>query len=262
MSDEERMSFLLEKYSQLSTDAIISELSEHYIRSDFQDSFNDLENAASVKPLLSKMIHRMAALEADNFLMKLCLATGQRYVTASSLNTADPAEVFGQLLPRSPDTTSFPRSRLVELRPEVIGTGWHPTEQHPDGSYWRWSGPDRVASLILPTTGSGLTRLSFDAAMLVPSNIERTSFFVDGRPASNVKVTPLAQRMFSVSMEATVSERRVPSFLMLRIEVPQTLSPAEVDGVRDGRLLGIGLGRVRLELVEPEAAAPALEEPA
>lgn len=260
MGDEERMSFLLEKYSQLSTDAIVDGLSEHYIRSDFQGSFNDLEDVGSVKPLLFKMIHRMAALEADNFLMKLCLATGQRYVAAPSLNTADASEVFDQLLPRPPATRSFLTSRLVELRPEVIGTGWHLPEQHPDGSYWRWSGPDRMATLVLPTVGSGVTRLSFDGAMLVPSDIDSTSFFVDGRPASNVTVTPLENRRFSVSLEATVSQRRTPSFFMLRIEVPQTVSPAEIDGFRDGRLLGIGLGKILLELIEPDAV-PHLEEP-
>lgn len=253
MDDETKISSLLEKYSQFSTDAIVNALTEHYIRTDLQSSAGDIQGVSSVKPLVLKMIHRLAALEADSFLIKQCLATDQRYVPAARLSTASPADILDQLLPRVPEASSaFPKSRLIELGPEVIGTGWYPAETQPDG-YWRWSGPDRVATLMLPTVGSGMTRLAFEMRLLVPSLADGIRFAVDGRPASNVAINSMGDRRYSVSMETPVSERRVPSFLLLRVELPETVSPASVDGVNDERLLGIGLARIMLELIRPEA---------
>lgn len=257
MSAEEKMSSLLEKYSQFATDEIVNALTDHYIRTDFQYSFDEISDSSSVKPLLFKLIHRMASLEADSFLIKQCLATDQRYVFASPLSTADPAQVIDQLLPlAAPPSASFLKSRWVDLGPEIIGNGWYPAETLPEG-YWRWSGPDAVSTLLLPTVGSGRTRLSFEMIMLEPNSACRTSFSINGHAASNVEVTSVESRRFAVSMEADIAERRAPSFLSLRIEVPETVSPAMVDGSNDLRLLGIGLSRIRLELVEPQTDSEA-----
>lgn len=223
------------------------------IRDGFRSTMSPLLASATMddgmRALLEAMVERIAVLESDNFVLKTALANNNRFVMSEVARYTDPIvamQAHASAAHRAERSTV--RSARVPLGPKVLGQGWHAVETRSDGSFWRWSGPGKRSTLLLPGLGAGAYTIGWEFQVLDSSVLDGWTVAVNGSPAANVTIDWGNSRRGRATVQAEIGAEERSSFLFLEMCVGGTLSPASVDGTSDTRPLGIGIGEIGIEL--------------
>lgn len=141
-----------------------------------------------------------------------------------------------------------PAGLTIDMRSDITGSNWHGIEH--DG---RWSGPDKVSTVLFPSLSSGkykLTLLISDE--IQPQMASQVSLQLNGEA---LNTDPVSEEGGMKKISATVSvgpEHRLP-FWTLRMSVSAVHTPKDVYGTSDERRLGV---KVLTVTIEEEAAQP------
>jgi hypothetical protein len=138
------------------------------------------------------------------------------------------------------------RSCKVAFDGPLHGFGWQEREILSDGTYARWTGPERVSSLQVRVEGDSDFLLSvFVRRAIVAENIEGLRLRVNGWEL-------IVERLFSSfgSYESILCTAKIPAEAIrgaaiaeVEIEVPRVICPRDVEpGNADDRQLGIMVG--------------------
>lgn len=181
---------------------------------------------------VSGLIAAIARLQADMFLLK----SNQVASDAEPLPTLESVIAMRTTQREAMDL-------IVELPPETLGHGWD-VESRDGGRYWRWMSPEPKAALVVPAVGAGDFVISAQIDAMVGEQLDTLVVRVNGEIAA-VTMTRIdeghAEIMFDVSVAANGS-----NFLFMEFEIGRTLSPHELHGSSDRRMLGIGLSHLRI----------------
>lgn len=127
-------------------------------------------------------------------------------------------------------------------------TGWHERELAPQQGTYRWTGPTRTSSLLLPVPFKGELQLRFRVLHVVkPYILDALRVSANGTPLKWTRAKDAA----GVNVYHAVIPKRVVgshSFVHLEWHVPETVKPCEVEpGNMDARELGLMMHWVELE---------------
>ncbi|MBJ3775006.1 hypothetical protein [Acuticoccus mangrovi] len=199
--------------------------------------------------VIKALMRRVAALEADLLLIKSSLASDRKFVFGEGKGYADPIVALNALHADLEGLSTGPTMTHVEvpLGHNVLGRGWHPVEELPSGKFWRWSGPDLRASLLLPSLGVGHYEIGFDYQVLDPTQLDELTITVNGHAVENIVFADPKPVKGYLSFEIDIAETEQSSFLFLELTMARCVQPSAMLGSADTRFLGIGVGTVLID---------------
>jgi len=210
-------------------------------------ALDSASDARSLRDLLILLIEQVAALQADNLVLKSYLLDGALKNRVWDIRYQDPLMALrdivrqdgrDELLDEDVDLT-------LQLGPKVLGSGWHVVESQGNGAYWRWMGPETKASLVLPAYGPGDYRMTLRFRTLDARVTGMPRISVNYAAAERTEIKALADWEFEATFQATLPRSAATNFLIVEFEVDGVLSPADIDpNSVDRRPLGIGLGAI------------------
>jgi hypothetical protein len=134
-----------------------------------------------------------------------------------------------------------------DSRQKLQGTGWEAREFTPEGTAFRWTGPESVSSMYFALKRDKDKKLRFRISyVIIPSLLESLKVKVDGevvelKELSNYK----DRRVFEVMIPKI--DKQEKQFTSIIFEVDHTVSPQSINyNSVDDRLLGIAIDWIRI----------------
>lgn len=203
------------------------------------------EDDRSISAILQPLLERVATLEADVFLIKSALVNNQRFIMADAAKYVDPLMAL-EAGWKSQSVDERPRlKRLsVPLGPRILGHGWHPVETRPNGTFWRWSGPNLHSSLVLPSLGPGRYRISWNFHVINRRQLDGLNCDLNGQPVHEISIDWLSDTVGTLRLNADISPDNMSSYIFLDIHVSEVIPRRDTAGEER---YGIGLGVIEIE---------------
>lgn len=159
----------------------------------------------------------------------------------------DPVAFMGELERKK--GTEGPKLYQVDLNHGFVGGGWYAAEGSND-HYWRWSGPTNSSTVLLPSLGGGKLRFDLKVKPINPdpAYAKALRVYVNGVEAPVGEIIPEDSTVLSFVMDVGPADPYEK--LVLRLELPRSYSPNELNGAQDYRKLGLALFNCAVSIEE------------
>lgn len=204
----------------------------HHARDEARDRKQHLKQAAGLRHEIDELTELDVALyEAALVRFEARLAAAKRHID------------LGPDTSRNSLSALEPGDRLrYDFGSRLLGSGWHVREhKHPEGDYFRWTGPEPLSLLLLPWLSTGLEELRIRVVNGVDDQvIEAMTWRINEVPVVPEDLMgsgPVREFTAQVPVEARTDEQ-----LRLEIRLPYTrrLSEAKTD-TDDSREVGVAI---------------------
>lgn len=150
--------------------------------------------------------------------------------------------VKGLLLQPGPAQEDQTGTLHITMEEGPIPHEWHPLENNATIGSFRWSGPGRIASILLPARPDRAARINLTILWFInPDDAKKLKIRINGQP-QDFSVTRDHEGIYHVTFDYQ-PESPLPATqaLLLQCEVPRTYPPQAFDINADLRFLGLAL---------------------
>lgn len=205
-------------------------------------------STGNAAPIMRALAERVAALEADLFLIKSCLSGQHRFIAGDADNYQDPIAALRMLGANAPGILDMgPGAEInLHLGREVLGHGWHEIESRGENRFWRWSGPGKQSTLVLPCLGPGSYQIEWNFEVLDRAVVDPLSISINSKQVDELKINWRNRNTGTVIVKATIPENYRTGYVFLAFEIAAVLRPSEMGSSNDQRPLGLGMSDIKL----------------
>lgn len=136
----------------------------------------------------------------------------------------------------------------LEFNEAITGNNFYPVEEHPEHSFYRWTGPARRADLFVKLSPNQDYHLKFSViAAITPQVLDSLTVLANYQPLSLINSK---SKDGSITFEGYLPQKVIAQtggLLRLTFKVDDTIRPSDLNGNDDNRLLGAALGRVTFQ---------------
>lgn len=205
-----------------------------------------LETPEKTRLAVDVLVKQLSQVQADVFALKSVVLGRDEMVLSRDWDYRDPLRGQAALLGSSLEelSTELGEYYLLPNPSSLVGYGWHEVEEKDDLA-WCWSGPQTESLLLVPLLFQAPVKITIDFN-LIRSDVlpQEGALEVDHQAVAYTVIYKDEERKRGmIEARADFSQSNASNF-GLKLKLDKTLSPRELSGKFDKRLLGLCLRHV------------------